>query len=338
MGLKRRYNMIMKIRTIPAVVFAGLLLAGSTAIVSGQDEPVSRNLINPDFVKARPAGSRPSARPKRYNYGYVRSVRDPLKRKAAAPASATGAVKAPKPVLKVTEIGVTMWKLRSPRSGENGYLFPVVDADQKRQMWLAERVSIDTTFTAGEKVRFAIESSVRGYLYVVDRESTSDGGFGAPFLIFPESPRDDNSVGPGILIDIPDQREDVPYFNINPKQDKYSGELLTIIISPEPITDLRLNEDGSIAATDALSAIEFGAETEVFSRADTSDRIYSQLESSSACGPKARQLEREKTQAKPCGVNTRQLTRDEPLPQSIFRAKAVTGKPAVAFVQLRAKE
>jgi hypothetical protein len=327
----------MILRAIPFLVFTGVLLAGSTAFASGQDEPVSRNLVNPDFVKARPAGSRPSVRPKNYKFGYVRSVRDPLKRKVA-PSSATSPVKTSKPDLKMTEIGVTMWKLRAPRSGESGYLFPVVDADQKRQMWLAERVSIDTTFTAGEKVRFAIESSVRGYLYVIDRESSSDGGFGAPFLLFPESPRDDNSVGPGILIDIPDQREDVPYFNINPKQENYSGELLTIIISPEPLMDLRLNEDGSIAATDALSAIEFGAETEVFSRADTTDRIYSQLESSSACGTKARQLEREKTPAKPCGPTTRQLTRDEPLPQSIFRAKAAVGKPAVVFVQLRAKK
>ena len=204
-------------------------------------------------------------------------------------------------------------------------------------MWTAERVNPETGFQAGDRVRLAIEASDAGYLYVIDSEIYSDGSFGAPYLIFPASTDEDNSVKPGLLVDIPDQTEDLPYFLISPKKDKYEGELLTVIISPKPLTNLKTDKDGKIKNLDELINLEIDAEAEIYSRDDNEDKIYVQAEADAACGAKTRQLTRESSAANPCGTKTRQLTREEPLPQTIYRVKTVAGQPSVAFVKLNVR-
>ena len=224
-----------------------------------------------------------------------------------------------------------MWKLRAPGEGENGYFFNVLDDNKMRTKWLGERTGVDTVFAPGDKLRFAVESSVSGYLYVIGRESYSDGRFGAPYPIFPESAADDNSVRPGMLFDFPDQREDLPYLMLNPKKDNYTGEVMTIIVSPRPLTIIKIDKDGNVRDSDELRDLELSAEVEIYSRTDMADKLYSKAESTAACGVKARQLEREKG----CGVAP--LTREESLPQSIYQVKVTTGQPAVAFVKLAVK-
>jgi len=189
----------------------------------------------------------------------------------------------------------------------------------------------------GDKIRFAIESSKPGYLYVFDRETYTDGTFGPPQMIFPESSRDHNWVAPGILVDIPDQREDVPYFNISPQKGNYTGELLTVIVADKPLTQLKLDRKGYVVNIAVLSELESDTEVETFSRPVDTDKIYSKTEANSACGVKARQLEREKPKDKPCGETLTQLTRDGSLPQSIFQVKTAPGQPKVAFITLAAQ-
>ncbi len=309
-----------KLFIICCILFTGIA-------VNAQDGVKSRSITSDDFAAQRPdtprssRRSRPSKR-KRHKYNFVRADR---RRATSKPTSSA---------VKITEIGVTGWRLRPPRAKENGQLLPVIDSNKLRQMWLAERVGIDTTFSAGDKIRFAVESSDVGYLYVFDRETHADGSLGIPYLIFPENSLDDNSVGPGMIVDIPDQRDDVPYFNINPKNPNYSGEMLTVIISPTPITNFKTDRDGKLANSEYLTELEFGTEVELYSRADTADKIFSKSESESTCGSATRRSEQSKAAGKPCGVRSRQLTRDEPLPQSIYRVKGTTGQPAVAFVKL----
>jgi hypothetical protein len=134
-------------------------------------------------------------------------------------------------------------------------------------------------------------------------------------------------------VDIPDQREDTPYFNMTPKGGKYKGELLTVIISPKQLAELKADREGKIIDPSQLTSMEFNGQAELFSRVDKSDKIYSKIESDSACGSKARQSTDGSTE-QPCGIKTRQLTREEPLPQSIFRVKTAPGQPAVAFIKL----
>lgn len=325
----------MTINLVKRSIIGLFTLAMAATTAAAQDGPKTRSITSDDFASQRPAraktpGRKTAPKPKRYSYKFVRADRN-VGRKPAKPK----ATPANSPI-KITEIGVTMWRLRAPRAAEQGQLFPIVDAQKDRKMWLAERVRLDTVFTAGEKVRFAIESSDVGYLYIFDREMHADGSMGAPFMIFPESSLDDNSVAPGIVVDIPDGRDDVPYFNINPKDANYSGEMITVIVSPKPLTDLEIDDTGKLVSSNVLTDMEFGTESEVFSRTDSADNLLSKNEADAMCGPKARH-EEPKVAGKPCGVKTRQLTRDEPFPQSIYRVKSVSGQPAVAFVKLAAK-
>lgn len=322
----------MKVNSIAELTVVFCLIHLAVTIAAAQDG--TRSITSDDFAKQRPAaasstGKRPVKRPPK-TYKFVRADKNvvgPRKQPISTPATV-------KLTPKVTEIGVTMWKMRPPRKDEVGQLLPVIDETKTRRNWLAERVGLDTVFKAGDKVRFAIESSTTGYLYVIDRETFSNGSIGAPFLIFPESPEDDNSVRPGMLVDIPDQREDVPYFNIDPKKPNYTGELLTVIISPTRLTNIKTNDEGMVTNSDELKGIELGAEVEIFSRSDTTDRVYSKAESESACGVKSRKLERAKSTDSPCGDTRRQLTREEALPQSIYRVKGFVGLPAAAFIKL----
>ena len=294
----------------------------------GQDTLQNRSITSDDFASKRPA-ARTSGRSRRARYSFLRAEKNVAQNRRSSPRSSPAKATVP-PV--VSEIGVTMWRLRPPQKNETGHFFEVIDGSRGRHMWLAERVGPDTGFKPGEKIRFAIESSLTGYLYVFNRETSTDGSLGAPSLIFPDSIRDDNSVGPGVLVDIPDQRDDVPYFNITPQGPNYAGELLTVVITTKPLTDLKVERDGTVVSVDDLLNLEFNADVEVFSRTDTEDKFYSKIEADAACGGRSRGGK------EPCGLASRKLTRDEPLPQAIFRAKSQPGEPVVVFVKLNVQK
>jgi hypothetical protein len=305
-----------------------ILLCIFAASIAAAAQDGSRSITSDDFVAQRPAAAT-AVKPKRTTYRFVRADRNVLRHKTPRKPRPAGAD-------KFTEIGITMWRLRPRHGNESGYLLPVKGDKDNREMWLSERVPEDTVFKAGDRVRFAIESSTAGYLYVFDRETYADGSFGQPVMIFPEGPDGDNSVRPGMLFDIPDQREDLPYFNMMPRKPNYTGELLTIIVAPKPLTLFKTDNAGKLKNGDALSELEFGAQVEVFSRSDMQNKVFSKAEAESTCGVKTRELRRDKSDT-PCGTGTRQLTRDEPLPQSIYRVKGPAGQPAVAFVKLAVK-
>lgn len=318
------------------IFLLGLLITLFGSIAFAQDDTKTRSITSDDFASKRPAGAVGTAPNKnmgknvvrRTSYKYVRKNKNVVRRSKALekPNSSLGLTSS------VEEVGVTMWKLRPPLKSDSGFRFPV-RINNLIQNWTAERIDADTSLKSGDRVRIAIESSVKGYLYVINSEIFSDGTFGEPFVIFPGSLGEDNSVEPGMLVDIPDQTENDPYFLINPKGKNYVGELLTVIISPKRLTNLKTDEERRITNLEELINLELGAEVEIFSRSDAQDKIYTNAEASAACGGKTRQLVREKSN-NPCGEKTRQLTREEPLPQTIYRVKTFTGKPAVAFVRL----
>ena len=325
----------------------------SVSFVSAQDDTKTRSITSDDFISQRPAAvssgltgkaNRNSNKAKvknqktqRATYKYVRQDKNIVRRKTnqTKPRVTNNTTKTNKPE-KVSEVGVTVWKLRPSRSSDIGYKLSVL-VNNQRQLWTAERVNPDMPFQRGDRVRLAVESSDVGYLYVIDTETYLDGSYGEPFLIFPASMDEDNSVRPGLLVDIPDQNEDLPYFLINPKQVNYTGELLTIIISPRPLTDIKIDRDGKIKNLAELIELETNSNAEIFSRSDEEDKIYTQAEANSTCGSKTRQLTREKSPQNPCGVQTRQLTREEPQPQSIYRVKTQAGQPAVTFIRLNVR-
>jgi hypothetical protein len=311
---------------IAAVLFISTALA---------QEAKTRSITSDDFSSQRPSASKDTKKPsrasaRRASYRYSTKQSKVARRTPGASAQKKTAGQP----TNVTEIGVTIWRLRPPLRGETGPKLRVKIKGSPDEMWTAERVGTDTVFRKGDRVRIAIESSVSGYLYVINSELYSTGRVGRPLLIFPLYEDEDNSVEPGMLIDIPDKAENYPYFKLDPEEANYAGELLTFIVSPEPLTKLKVDNEGYVKDIGYLSDVEEDSEVEVFSRTDVKDKLYTAAEAEAGCGAKTRELGRGKPSAKPCGANTRQLTREEPLPQSIYRIKSITGRPVVAIVSL----
>lgn len=335
MDIMRRHSLI------------GLMISLAATAAVAQTEPRTRSITSDAFAGQRPSAQKPSGgkTTASNNAGKGRTARtsQTARRK-------TYRLQADKPVVrrngypavvvnskgrrKVSEVGVTFWKMRPAALGEQGYRIPVAVGNRK-EYWVADRTNGPTGFSAGDKVRLAFESSAQGYLYVVNSEYYTDGGYGQPTMLFPSAAEEDNFVVAGQLVDIPDQSENLPYFVIEPKGDRYAGELITFIISPVKLTGLKVDANGRIENVGEYYRLEAAASFDIYSRSDNADKTYTQAEADSACGARTRQLVREKVEGKPCGEGSRQLTREEPLPQTIYRINAAENDAAVAFVKIK---
>lgn len=318
-----------------------LFLVLSTISIAAQDDDQTRSITSDDFAKNRPAGrKRTSTSPRegggrvKQTYALIRRDKNRLRwkpvgktaRKSTATTAAT----------RISDIGLTIWRLRPPLARERGLKLPVLNEGGVRQMWIPERVSAKATFRAEDKVRFAVESANEGYLYVINSEILEGGTFGQPKLIYPDPIDEPNTIRPGLLVDFPDQTETWPYFKISPKRPGFTGELLMIVVSPNKL-EFQVDSDGWILNAGDVIDTEAEFEAEVFDRSDNADKLYTAAEAKAACGSKTRQLTREKT-SDPCDSATRQLTREEPTPQSIYRVKSASGQPAIVFVRLNASQ
>lgn len=192
---------------------------------------------------------------------------------------------------KSVPVGVTIWKLQRTITGYS-------NIDQSMREDRATRVEADTQFQKGELLRLCIESPGFGYLYVVDRDWFMDGSSGATNLIFPER-GENNRLVPGKVIEIP--AENQPPFKTEPSSNQ-AGELLTIIITSAPLA-LPLSKKPLPISSQQLAEWE--------------DRWSSLTERFEMNGGAGEARTREEQQAV-SGGGTRQLTRDDPAPQTIY--------------------
>jgi len=145
-------------------------------------------------------------------------------------------------------------------------------------------------------IRLSIESPRGGYLYVVDRDWFTDNTPGGETnLIFPQH-GEDNRLRAGKLIDIPATKDEP--FKASPKANQ-AGEMLTIIITLAPLP-LALSDDPLPISKTQLTAWErkWSGMTERF-------------EMNGGVGETRTIEEFEAT-------GTRQLTRNDPAPQTIY--------------------
>jgi hypothetical protein len=183
------------------------------------------------------------------------------------------------------QLGVTIWKLQR---------------DQSRQLErVSRRVETETKFHEGDLLRISIESPGAGYLYIIDRDWFTAGSGGEMNLIFPVR-GEDNRLKPGKLIDIPAENE--PSFKATPKPNQ-TGEMLTIIVTSSPL-QLPLS-DKSLPITNA----QFSDWEKRWSA------IADRYEMNDGAG-QTRTIEEQ--QAAAVG-GIRQLTRNDPSPQTIYR-------------------
>jgi len=189
--------------------------------------------------------------------------------------------------------GVTLWKVQ--RVGEGPSAKEV-----------AQRVEADHQFHEDDLLRLSIESPVTGYLYVIDRDWFSDGTSGGETnLIFPVR-GEDNRLEAGKLIDIPAEH-DAP-FKAKPKPNQ-AGEMLTIIVTSKPLS-LPLSKQYLPVPTAQLAGWE---------------RMWSGMTERFEMDGGAGQTRTIEEQQAASSSGIRQLTRDDPAPQTIYLLKPRSG-------------
>ena len=340
-------KVIMKNRNfLYKIIFITIYLLAATVFASAQDEDEqpTRSINSLDFQTQRPAtnvrkGAKSSSNPKatvakqkrRKNIEVITNPgrRYELVKRVAAPRSGKPQTSRANPrkktaVLKREEIGVTFWRLRPLKSFEedDAPTFAVNTGDGIEN-WTAERVSSTTKFKANDRLRFTIESSRSGYLYIVSREFYTDGTTGRAELIFPTlktSGKGNNRVVAGSLIDIPDARAAAPYFRVNPKRKDYAGEEVIVIISPTRLPSVKIGTEAVAVESEKIEkwVADWGTTVDIYDAADGEGVALTRTEAEAA--------------------NTRALTQEEPLPQTRYRFKARTNEPVLMVVQIQAKK
>jgi hypothetical protein len=196
------------------------------------------------------------------------------------------------------QIGVTIWRLEPGTAGSSNSARSVSGSYWNRADSIPRRVESDMKFREGDTLRISIESPRDGYLYVVNRDLLADGTYGETNLIFPTE-GEDNWLRAGKLIDIPAQ--DDPPFKTSPKPGQAS-ELLTIIVTSTPLR-LLLGPKAIPISRKQLKAWEerWGGETD-------------RLEMNGGAG----QVRTPEEQLAAAPMRSRQLTREDPMPQTIY--------------------
>jgi Domain of unknown function (DUF4384) len=307
-------------RYLKLIGFA-ILLAIAT---HGSAQDGSRTLPTNDFTKNRPAASNVGGGSLEIPGGGRSKIarKQRVYRQVAKAAKSLNVTKpaASKPSLptkvetNVAQLGVTVWRLRPAQSADTGT--PQLERDQSgaTTAWIPERVAADTSLRPGERVRISIESPRDGYIYVIDRDDFADGRSGAINLIFPLA-GEDNHVYAGRLVDIPSPEGSM---KANPAPNQ-SGEVLSIIVSDKPL-DLQLTKDVLPITRAQLQEWEkaWGGETEVWEMEGGAGEPWTPQEKAAAAK-----------------TGTRQLTRDDPPPQTIYRVSPSDTKAMLVNVPLK---
>lgn len=173
-----------------------------------------------------------------------------------------GRTRAPQPAAVL--VGVTAWELRSsiptdpPRS--RAIIHPPPTAAQTRsepEEYTPVRIPLEGALRAGSKFWLGIECSRSGYLYIVDRELSKAGQLGDPVLVFPTGRirGGNNRISGGDLIRLPGEGADPPYWKLEGRGD-YRGELVTVILAPQPLPELQARPEQAPIDGGWLAAFE----------------------------------------------------------------------------------
>ncbi len=216
-------------------------------------------------------------------------------------------------------VGITIWRLR-PAAPDDSAVLTEADGGSR---WTPVRVRPGDALSSGERVRIAIEAPRKGYLYVIDREMYADGSESAPFLIFPTRRVrfGDNQVEPGRLIEIPDQGDTPPYFRLQPRDARYRGERLTVIVAPAPLPGVALGRSSVELPAEQVRQWEasWGGPVEEFELQAPPGAIWTLAEQRA-------------------GIGSRLLVQEEPMPQTIYRVKSPPDKPLLVELPLKVKD
>lgn len=274
--------------------------ANAAAIQSGE-----RKLWDSEFLKAKskPAPGKPAPR-KRY--------------RVITPQISTDRVNAD------TVLGITLWRLRpaAAKDDKEVRLFKHVKDNTNVAQWTPERISVDTPLAIGQRVRLSIESARTGYLYVINRELYADGTMGEPYLIFPTTALrgGENKVTVGRIVDIPAQEDNPNYFNLLPDRSDLAGEVISVLITPEPLPNVKITDEAVRLSKSDVADWEKKWATQI-----------GRLEMENSVGKVWTKEEKEAGSA-----NGKQLNASSPTPQTLYyRPDAKATDPMMVSVKLK---
>lgn len=295
----------MKFRRCLLSLFAGWLIAmPALAQKSGKTKPPlneDRGIVAEEFLKARPGKSGAAA--KRAGYRSTSAKASPRKEHAES----------------IAQLGLTIWRLRPAHANDEVRM--IVQQGEDALEWTPERVATDAPLRLGERIRFSFESPREGYLYVIDRERYANGSFGEPVLIFPTTRTrgGENRVAPGRIIEIPAQEDRPNYMWLKPTRLDLTGENLTVIVTPQLLEGITIGEKPLSLSDEQVAKWEknWGATVERFEMTGGAGKAWTRAE-------------------KEAGADaTRQLTQEDPGPQTIYRVVVKPDQPILVKVGLR---
>ncbi|MEP7340133.1 MAG: DUF4384 domain-containing protein [Acidobacteriota bacterium] len=266
----------------------------------------SRGIVAAEFLKARPAKSGAPARRAAYR-------RVTAKTTAETKGASTGVGG------DFAQLGLTIWRLRPAKAGDK--VRTIVQEGADAMEWTPERVEANTPMRVGDRIRFSFESPRAGYLYVIDREQYADGSLGESSLIFPttRTRSGDNRVAPGRIIEIPGQEDRPNYLRLKQTRMSLVGESLVVIVTPQPLEGITIGERELPLSKEQVARWEktWGAEVERFEMTGGAGKTWTRAE-------------------KEAGADaTRQLTQEDPGPQTIYRVAVKPDQPILVKVRLR---
>jgi hypothetical protein len=217
-------------------------------------------------------------------------------------------------------VGITLWRLRPSVAGDEARLLVHEQGRSAPAEWTPERIEAETPLTEGQFVRVSIESPQSGYLYVVDREKDADGTLGEPSLIFPtlRTNGGDNRVEAGRVVEIPAQDDSPSYFTMRPSGQKQVAEILTVIVSAEPLDLPTLQRNALQLPSTKVQKWEHAWKAPV-------ERIEQIGGQGTAWTPAEKEAGQD---------GKRRLTQDEPLPQTIYHVAIKPRQPIFINVPL----
>lgn len=283
------------------------LLSLAFCLVTCLQAQDTRGIVPEEFVKARPAKSQSQANANR---------RTLYRRTGAKPVAAHSAG-------EFAQLGLTIWRLRTAAATDTGARIIVQKEDETVEL-IPERLPTNAALHIGERIRFSFESPQTGYLYVIDREQFADGSFGEPLLIFPttRTRNGDNQVAAGKLVEIPAQEDRPNYFTLQQSRlanASQTGEVLTVIVTARPLEGITIGPKALTLTAEQVGQWEqqWGARTETFDLAGGAGKTWTKAEQEAGAS------------------GTRQLTQEDPEPQTIYRVAVKPGAPLLVKVGLR---
>ena len=225
----------------------------------------------------------------------------------------------PKADGEFAQIGLTVWRLRPAKA--NDQVRMIIQQGEDAMEWTPERISADTPLRQNDRIRLSFEAPQNGFLYIVDREQFADGSYGPPELIFPttKTRSGDNRVSAGHIIELPGQDDQPNFFTMKPRRADVRSESLTVIVTPQSLEGITIGEKPLVLTAEQVSKWEqtWGAKVERFEMADGVGKAWTKAEKEAGAS------------------GTRQLTQDEPGPQTIYRVVVKPGSPVLVKVGLR---